>query len=92
MGYGYHLLVNYKETQPLANLVDCYWLQASQGALVVENPPAYAGDARDAGSIPGSRRSPRGRHRNPLQDACLENPIDRGAWQGGKESDMTEAS
>ena len=30
----------------------------------------------------------------PLQDSCLENPIDRGAWQrsswGHKESDMTE--
>ena len=26
-------------------------------------------------------RSPGGRHGNPLQDSCLENPMDRGAWQ-----------
>ena len=31
---------------------------ASQAALVVKNPPANAGDTRDASSIPGSRRSP----------------------------------
>ena len=44
-------------------------------------PPANAGDRRDAGSIPVSERSPAGEHRNPLQYSCLENPIDRGAWQ-----------
>ena len=49
--------------------------------LVVKNPPASAGDIRDAGLIPGSGRSPGGRHGNPLQDTCPENPIDRGAWQ-----------
>ena len=32
-----------------------------QVALVVKNPPANAGDIRDAGSIPGSGRSPGGR-------------------------------
>ena len=31
--------------------------------LVVENPSAYAGDIRDMGLIPGSRRPPRGGHR-----------------------------
>ena len=41
--------------------------------LVVKNPPANAGDVREAGSIPGSGRSPRGRHGNPLQYSCLEN-------------------
>ena len=50
----------------------------------------------DAGSIPGSRRSPGGRHGNPLQYCCLENPMDRGPWQaivrGVTESDMTEAT
>ena len=34
----------------------------------------------DAGSIPGSGRSPEGGHGNPLQYSCLENPMDRGAW------------
>ena len=37
--------------------------------------------AGDWGSIPGSGRSPGGRHDNPLQYSCLENPTDRGAWQ-----------
>ena len=47
----------------------------------VKNPPAHAGDLRDAGSIPGSGRSPGGGHGNPLQYSCLEYPMDRGAWQ-----------
>ena len=54
---------------------------ASQVALVVKNPSANAGDIRDVGSIPGSGRSPGGGHDNVLQYACLENPMDRGAWQ-----------
>ena len=49
--------------------------------LVVENPSANAGDIRDAGLIPGLGRSPGGEHGNPLQCSCLENPMDRGAWQ-----------
>ena len=32
-------------------------------------------------SIPGSGRSPGGGHGNALQYSCLENPMDRGAWQ-----------
>ena len=39
------------------------------------------GDIRDVGSVPGSRRSPGGGHGNPLQYSCLENSMDRGAWQ-----------
>ena len=38
-----------------------------------------AGDVGDSGSIPGLGRSPGGRHGNPLQYSCLENPMDRGA-------------
>ena len=41
---------------------------------------ANAGDTRDVGLIPGSGRSPRGGHGNPLQYSCLGNPMDRGAW------------
>ena len=48
-------------------------------ALVVKNPPASAGDARDAGSIPASGRSPGVGNVNPLQYSCLENSMDRGA-------------
>ena len=47
--------------------------------LVVKNLPASAGDARDAGSIPESGKSPGGGHGNPLQYSCLERPLDRGA-------------
>ena len=52
---------------------------ACQVALVVKNLPANAGYIRDAGSIPGSGRSPGGGLGNPLQYSCLENPMDRGA-------------
>ena len=49
-------------------------------ALVVKNQPANAGDTGDAGSIPGSGRSPEGGHGNPLEYSRVENPMDRGAW------------
>ena len=51
----------------------------SQVSLVIKNLPAKAGDIRDVGSIPGSGRSPAGGHGNPLQNSCLENPMDRGS-------------
>ena len=35
----------------------------------------------DPGSIPGSGRFPKEGNGNPLQYSCLENPMDRGAWQ-----------
>ena len=59
-----------------------------------ESSPAKAGDVRDAGSIPGSVRSPREGNGNPLQYSCLIKAMDRGAWwaivQGvTKESDTT---
>ena len=50
-------------------------------ALVVKNQPANAGDTGDVGSIPGSGRSPGEGNSNPLQNSCLENPTNRGAWQ-----------
>ena len=42
------------------------------------------------GSIPESGRSPGEGNGNALQYSCLENPMDRGAWQGCKESDTNE--
>ena len=64
--------------------------------LGVKNPPASAGDARNAGSIPGSGRSPGGGHGNPLQYSGLENPMDGGAWwatvQGVSESNTAEVT
>ena len=58
-----------------------YKLAASQVALVIKNPSAHAGDARDVGSIPWLGRSPGGAHSNPLQYSCLENLTERGALQ-----------
>ena len=52
----------------------------SQVDLVGKNPPAYAGDVRETGSIPRSGRSLREEHLKPLQYSCLESPTDRGAW------------
>ena len=58
------------------------YIWAFQVALLVKKPPANAGrDPRDMGSIPGSGRSPEGRNANPRQYSCLENSMDRGAWQ-----------
>ena len=61
--------------------------------LVVKNPLA---NAENEGSIPGSERSPGEGLGNPLQSSCLENPIDRGAWQTTvhriTEPDVTEVT
>ena len=46
------------------------------GGSVGKESPCNAGDP---GSIPGSGRSPGEENGNPLQDSCLENPMDRGA-------------
>ena len=41
---------------------------------------ASAYNVEDPGSIPGSGRSPGGGNGNPLQNSCLENPMDGGTW------------
>ena len=46
-----------------------------------KNVPANAEDVRDVGSISGSGRCPGEGHSNLFQSSCLENPMDRGAWQ-----------
>ena len=56
------------------------WIGTSQVALVVKNVPASTGDERDVGLILGLERSPGGGHGNPLQNSCLENLMERGAW------------
>ena len=48
---------------------------------MVKNPLANAGDTKDSGSIPRLGRFPGGEHGNALQYSCLENPMDRAAWQ-----------
>ena len=61
---------------------------------MVRNLPDSAGEARDAGLVPGSGRSPGVGNGKPLQYSCLENSKDRGAWQaivyGVTELDTTE--
>ena len=51
------------------------------GSSVVKNPPANAGDAGDASSLPMWERCTGDENGNPLQYSCLENPMDRGAWR-----------
>ena len=51
------------------------------GGTGVKNLPANAGDVRDLCSIPVSGSSPGVETGNPLQYSCLENTMDRGAWQ-----------
>ena len=48
---------------------------------MVNNPPANAGDAGDAGLIPGLGTPPGEGNDSPLQYSCLRNPMDRGAWR-----------
>ena len=60
---------------------NCGKYGASQVSLVVKNPPAHAGDVRDRSSIPESGRSFGEGSGNLLQCSCLENSMDRGAWQ-----------
>ena len=63
-------------------------------AQLIKNLPANVEDTRDAGLIPGHRRSPGEGNGNPLQYSCLANSMDKrslaGYSPGGhKESDMT---
>ena len=69
---------------------------ASQVAQLVKDLPASAGDVRDESLIPGLGRSSGGRHGNPLQYSCLENPMGRETcWaivHAVTELDTTEAT
>ena len=73
-----------------------FWLcpSLSQGFPCGSDGKESACNARDLGSVPGSRRSPGEENGNPLQYSCLENSMDRSLvgyslW-GHKELDMTE--
>ena len=70
---------------------ETYLVPTHPGGSVIKNPPANAGDA---GSVPGSGRSPGEGNGNLLQYSCLENSMDRGTWRAtvheiAKESDTT---
>ena len=51
------------------------------GDSVVKNMPVKATDTGDMGLIPASGRSPREENGNALHYSCLDNSMDRGAWQ-----------
>ena len=51
--------------------------QGASRAAPVKNPPSM----QETGSVPGWGRSPGEGNDNPLQYTCLENPMDREAWQ-----------
>ena len=60
------------------------WIQLSRRGIL-SSPGGSTGkesacNAGDLGSIPGLRRSPGEGNGNPLQDSCLENSMNRGAW------------
>ena len=57
------------------------WKQACSGFPGGSDGKESARSAEDLASIPGSGRSPGGGDGDPLQYSCLENPMDRGAWQ-----------
>ena len=48
---------------------------------MVKNLPVSTGDTRDVGLIRGLGRYPGEGNGNPVQYSCLENSMDRGAWQ-----------
>ena len=78
----------------MSEIIKFIYKRAPQVVQMVKNPPAKAGDEGDLGLIPGSGRYPGVGNSNLLQYCCLENPMDRGAWQatvdGATELDMTE--
>ena len=72
----------------------CFW-EVLIGVLLVKNPPANAGDARDAGLIPVLGRSPEEGNSNLFQCSCLENSMDRETWQAivhGTSDNQTQLS
>ena len=64
-------------TTPLGSTVGLVF-SCFPGSLDGKEP---ACNASDPGSIPGLGRSPGEGNGYPLQYSCLENPMDRGAWQ-----------
>ena len=73
------VLVNIKNNS--LGRVNSYWIGNILGFLCGSDGKESACNAGDPGLIPGSGRFPGEGNGNPLQYSCLENPMDRGAWQ-----------
>ena len=72
-------LILSEEEKWVVKLIQCWGRGDGLPRLCsVKHPPANVGDV---GLIPGSGRSPGEGNGNPLQDSCLENPMNRGDWQ-----------
>ena len=73
-----------KDVATVCHIFKIYFIGVYFGAFpggASHNPPASAGDIRDASSILGLGRSPGGAQGNPPQYSCLKNLMHRGAWQ-----------
>ena len=72
----------FKKAEQIRSLIKIFYLpnefQGFPSNSAIKNPACNAGDA---GSVPGSGRTPGGENGNPLQYSFLENPMDRGTWQ-----------
>ena len=90
-----HFWQFYEKALFFSSPLQFYWDLIDMGASLVAQWE-FACSAGDVGSIPGSGRSPGGGHSNLLQDSCLENSMDRGAWWAMvhrvAELDITEAT
>ena len=70
-----------KSSTPQFKSISSLTLSLLYGPPRALNSKASVYNAGDPSSIPGLGRSPGEENGNPLQDYCLENPMDRGAWQ-----------
>ena len=71
---------HFLEMQP-GDEMEKHWLWSKRGFPGGSDSEEPTCNAEDLGSVPGSGRSPGKENVNPLQNFCLENSMDRGAWQ-----------
>ena len=70
-----------RKQEDTLHLIPFTFISSPTGGSDSKESACSAGNPRDAGSVPGSGRSPEEENGNPLQYSCLENPIDRGTWR-----------
>ena len=77
----YHIHTSYMASLEAQTVEHLSVMQETCVQSLGQEDPADAGNLRDLGLIPGSGRSPRGGHGNPLQYSHLKNFMDTGAWR-----------